>query len=990
MAANGLSAHEALAPIIEAVNTMQSNTDRAQKQKAADYLDQFQKTPEAWTTTVAILQAPDLSAQMKVFAATTLKGKIIHEVARLEDDGLTVKKGKITFDLHQLPTATRPELRDTILTLLASFAQGSKPIRTQLCVSLAILAIQMLDWEDVVQYVAQSLHSKPGGVQCVLEFLKILPEEVTDARKINLTEDELAGRTVELLQDSSTLVLDYLSGYANSSPKAREDPLLMECIQSWLKEVPILTMLNSPLFTVVVHALDSPQSFDAAVDCFCAMIRETRDIDDTLPAIEMLCTEVIKLKPRIRIAADNENSEEYNGIARMFAEAGETWVLAIARDPTTFRPLVEGVLETCARDEEREAISHTFNFWYELKQYLTIEKFMEARLQYVDVYSTLVDIMIGHLEYPTPEDGNEADLFDGDREQEERFREYRHQMGDVLKDCLEVIGVTDCLSKPYKLIEDWVQKYGAQVTATIVPHWQKLEAPLFSLRSMGQMVPADENIMMPRLIPLLVQIPDQEKIRFSTVMALGRYTEWTAKHPDTLQSQLNFILAAFENPSREVVRAAALSFRFFGQDCASLLKDFLEPLQHFYVGVLDRLVPQSQEEVTEGVAAVVAQQSPENVYAALKSFCDPIMASIMETAQSATDDKAKCMIADRLQLITIFIQWVKPQVSASQPNPAVTYCQEIFSTIAALAESFNDFMPILERVCRCWRYMILSYRTAMQPLVGDMATKLVAGFRATRQGCFLWTSDSILREFTEDADPPADASIVRSVFKFYEEQARTFLRALNDVPPDEVPDLIEDFFRLAIDALIYHAERAIVSPLMETVILAAFGSLAIAKLEPLTATLHFLRDFLAYGLEDSPTSSFDSTAKKNPPEVRRAVMTLLSKNGKAMTERILAGMMENFPPDCIPDASGVVLDMFRLLPQDTAHWVEGTIAMLPTGTISREEQERLIRNIDQRIQSGEIGRIRSSLQDFTNQYRRRNVNRREGIGTSLPRFRYTG
>jgi transportin-3 len=329
-------------------------------------------------------------------------------------------------------------------------------------------------------------------------------------------------------------------------------------------------------------------------------------------------------------------------------------------------------------------------------------------------------------------------------------------------------------------------------------------------------------------------------------------------------------------------------------------------------------------------------------------------------------------------------------VDASQPNPAVTYCQDIFPALAALADNFSDFMPILERVCRCWRYMILSYRTAMQPLLPELAMKLIAGFRETRQGCFLWTSDSILREFSADAEPPVDATTARSVFNFYEEQAKTFLRALNDVPPDDVPDLIEDFFRLAIDALIFYADRAILSPLMESVITAAFHSLSIAKEEPLTATLHYLRDFLAYGLEDSPTSSFDSSDKKNPPDVRQAVATLLSNNGEKMTRRLLAGMMENFPRDCIPDASGVVLDMFRLMPQETARWVEGTIALLPTGTISREEQERLIRNIDQRIQSGETGRIRALLQDFTNQYRRRNVNRREGLGATLPRFRYTG
>ena len=163
--------------------------------------------------------------------------------------------------------------------------------------------------------------------------------------------------------------------------------------------------------------------------------------------------------------------------------------------------------------------------------------------------------------------------------------------------------------------------------------------------------------------------------------------------------------------------------------------------------------------------------------------------------------------------------------------------------------------------------------------------------------------------------------------------------------------MIEDFFRLALDALVFHAYRVIPSPLMSHVLAAACASLNMLKVEPLTATLHFLRDFLAYGLEDSPTSGFDATPKKNPPEVRHAVIELLNGNGEQLTQRLLTGMMFTFPRDCIPDASGVLLDMFRLMPEVTTKWVQETVALLPSGSISREEQERLVRNINQCVET---------------------------------------
>lgn len=84
-----------------------------------------------------------------------------------------------------MPEESVPALRDSILNLLTVYASGPRPIQTQLCVCLANLAIQMTTWKDVLATVGSSLGHNAGD--CVLEFLKILPEEVTEGRKINLS-----------------------------------------------------------------------------------------------------------------------------------------------------------------------------------------------------------------------------------------------------------------------------------------------------------------------------------------------------------------------------------------------------------------------------------------------------------------------------------------------------------------------------------------------------------------------------------------------------------------------------------------------------------------------------------------------------------------------------------------------------------------------------------------------------------------------------------
>jgi transportin-3 len=79
---------------------------------------------------------------------------------------------------------------------LATFHAGPKPIRLQLCVCLANLAIQMTEWKEVLTDVVNTLGTDPATLPCVLDFLRVLPEEVTHGRKIALTVRSIEPQSV--------------------------------------------------------------------------------------------------------------------------------------------------------------------------------------------------------------------------------------------------------------------------------------------------------------------------------------------------------------------------------------------------------------------------------------------------------------------------------------------------------------------------------------------------------------------------------------------------------------------------------------------------------------------------------------------------------------------------------------------------------------------------------------------------------------------------
>lgn len=59
-------------------------------------------------------------------------------------------------------------------------------IQTQLCLTLSALAIQMTDaeWPDVITGMTTRFGSDPASVGMLLEFLTVLPEEVTTNHRI--------------------------------------------------------------------------------------------------------------------------------------------------------------------------------------------------------------------------------------------------------------------------------------------------------------------------------------------------------------------------------------------------------------------------------------------------------------------------------------------------------------------------------------------------------------------------------------------------------------------------------------------------------------------------------------------------------------------------------------------------------------------------------------------------------------------------------------
>lgn len=125
----------------------------------------------------------------KLFAAQTFRTKVCRPPKSRCATLLTL--AQVTYDLHQLGHSDLLPLRNTLILALEKYKVGPRTIITQLCLAISGLALQDPEWRDVIDTMNVTFGNAPT---VLLEFLKVLPEELTGNTKLPLTVSGPAAR----------------------------------------------------------------------------------------------------------------------------------------------------------------------------------------------------------------------------------------------------------------------------------------------------------------------------------------------------------------------------------------------------------------------------------------------------------------------------------------------------------------------------------------------------------------------------------------------------------------------------------------------------------------------------------------------------------------------------------------------------------------------------------------------------------------------------
>ncbi|TFK56998.1 ARM repeat-containing protein [Heliocybe sulcata] len=922
--------------LLSALDVFSRAPDKTSLDSANNWLQEFQHSPEAWSTCNVILLSPDAPPSAKQFAAQTFRMKV-------------------TYDLHQVDQANLLTLRDTLVTAVEHYHAGPRTILIQLCLAVSGLSLQLPSWRNPVETMIEKLGSNPATVPALLHFLTVLPEELTTNTKIPVTDEEYRERAQTILTANARTVLDLLAMYIQASGVTHAiQSQIFNCLRSWLVagEISARDMSATPLLGYAFEALGSEELFDAAVDVICDLIHETQEIEESMPVIEVIVPRVIALRPKLQEAKDD--IDKVKGYARIFTEAGETYRLLLLQHTETFFPIVEAIGE-CSAYPDLDVVPITFHFWMRLAQ--SIGKKPSVPPLFLDAYKALMIVIIRHLHFPADMDsmvGQEADS----------FRSFRHIMGDTLKDCCYVLGTETCLMTAYDMI---VSVLARGPTGS---SWQEIEAPLFSMRSMGAEVDPQDHKAVPKIMDLIPTLPAHPKVRYAALLIISRYTEWINAHPEYIQYQLQYISAGFEAMDAEVNAAAGQALKYLCQDCRRHLVDFLPQLHTFLSSVGSKLSQEDKMQVYEAIAYVISAMPMEQAAQSLRTFSMDILAqvhAVMSRPARATKEELQevCNGLENLEVMLHVIQTFGEDL----PPSCQSTCQEAWAIFDAFLSKYESDYEVCERSTRVLRHGLQFFGATVLPVAHSVLTRMSSAFEKTGLPSYLWIAGKVINGFGNEENPD-----LRTAFRDVYERATTkVVTLLQHKAPQDMPDVMEDYLRLLLQMLEYTPDLFFQSSAFPLAFQVAMAGLTLIHSDIVFASLDLFRMMLTHDCLDPPV-----VPPPKFPIYAAAIRAVVEKEGLQLVGYLLSGVVGDFPED----STSTVVTIFRVIttlwPMQLLTWLPQVLQQLPSSAAPNQVKTQFLADVTNCINNKQPDRVKYAMLALHRASRRARDRRRVG------------
>ncbi|THU56155.1 hypothetical protein C4D60_Mb11t14270 [Musa balbisiana] len=969
----------------EALNALYHHPDDAVRGRADRWLQDFQRTIDAWQVSDNLLHDANSNMETLIFCSQTLRSKVQR-------------------DFEELPSEAFRPLRDSLY----------------ICVAVAALAVHVSveDWGDggIVNWLSSEMKSHPEYMRSFLELLTVLPQEA-HSYKIAARPERRRQFEKELIS-SAEVALSLLTACLGFDNFKEE---VLEGFASWLRlsrGIPASTLASHPLVHAALSSLSSEQLLEAAVNVISELIHFTvsggsGDLSAQMPLIHVLVPHVMSLKEQLGdsskilhnlgylfdlVKINGQDEEDVKAIARLFADMGDSYIELIATGSDDSMLIIQALLEV-ASHPEYDISSMTYNFWHNLQTILTrresyltygsegsIEAERNRRLHVFRApFEMLVSLVSFRVEYP-------KDYEELSEEDHKDFKHTRYAVSDVLIDATTILGGEQTLKilsmKLFQVDKGWpkigyaksLPRYeGIDVDiqlacVCLMLHssghmavgnhrhgesfkWQPVEAALFCIQAVAKTVSTQEAEVLPQIMALLPKLPYEPYLLQTVCSTIGAYSKWIDAAPVELSilPPLVDILTKSMSASEDSAAAAAVAFKYICEDCSRKFLGALDGLFHIYHIAISgeggyKVSSDDSMHLVEALSVVIKELPPEHAKKALELVCLPIITPLQEFTNqgggSIQETPASQLTIHIDRLACIFRNVSLPEIVAE----AVNRFWPIFKTIF---DHRGWDMRTMESLCRACKYAVRTCGRFMGVAIGSMLEEIQVLYQQHNQPCFLYLSSEVIKMFGSD---PSCADYLRNLIESLFSHTTKLLTTIQDFTAR--PDIADDCFLLASRCIRYCPDLFVLSSIFPSLIDCSMVGITIQHRDACKSLLNFLSDV------------FDLANSSAGEKYQSIINGTIIPRGATLTRILIASLTGALPSSRLEEVTYVLLSLTRTYGVRVLVWAKESISLIPHTALTEAESSTFLKALSDAASGSESSALTETLEELSDVCRR--------------------
>ncbi|XWS37410.1 hypothetical protein CRYUN_Cryun19dG0040500 [Craigia yunnanensis] len=928
----------------EALNALYHHPDDAVRMQADRWLQDFQRTIDAWQVADNLLHDATSNLETLIFCSQTLRSKVQR-------------------DFEELPSEAFRQLRDSLNNLLKKFHKGPPIVRTQISIAVAALAVHVPaeNWGDggIVNWLRDEMNSHPEYVPGFLELLTVLPEEAFNYKIA--ARPERRRHFEKELTSQMEIALNILTACLNLSELKEQ---VLEAFASWLRlkhGIPGSVLATHPLVLTALSSLSSDILSEASVNVVSELIHYTASgssggVSVQMPLIQVLVTQVMSLQVQLRDSSKDE--EDVKAIARLFADMGDSYVELIATGSSEAMIIVNALLEVASLPEY-DITSMTFNFWHSLQVILTkrnsnisfgdeasIEAERNRRLQvFRQSYESLVSMVSSRVQYP-------QDYQDLSYEDLKEFKQTRYAVADVLTDAASVLGGDATLQILYMKLVEAVSCCGNEQS-----EWRPAEAALFCIRAISNYVSVVEANVMPQVMDLLSKLPHQPQLLQTVCLIIGAYSKWLDAAPSGF-SKLPLvidILMSGMRTSEDSAATAALAFRHICDDCRKKLCAYCKQLFHIYYTAVNgegsfKGSAEDSLHLVEALSMVITELPPEPAKDALEELCSSVVTPLQEVINQGPEVLEKkharelTVHIDRFAYIFRYV---------NHPGAVADAINRLWPIFKAIFDLRAWDMRTMESLCRACKYAVRTSGRFMGITIGAMLEEIQGLYQQHHQPCFLYLSSEVIKIFGSD---PSCASYLKNMIEALFKHTACLLTSIKEFTTR--PDIADDCFILASRCIRYCPQLFIPSAVFPALVDCSMTGITVQHREASNSVLTFLSDI------------FDLAKSSKGEQFLSIRDSVIIPRGATITRVLVAALTGALPNSRLETVAYALLSLTRAYGMQALEWVKESLSLIPLTAVKEVERSRFLQALSDVASGVDVNALISPVEELSDVCRR--------------------